>query len=143
MASSTFRRYLMSFLTRRRFLQASLTTAPLVSLAPTAPLFLARAARAGEPAAPGRVLVVVELAGGNDGINTVVPFAREGHAKYRRTLRLPREQLVRIGAGLGLHPALRPLARIWQEGHLAIVQGVSYPNPSRSHFVSRDVWHTA
>jgi uncharacterized protein (DUF1501 family) len=133
----------MSELTRRRFLRAGLAAAPLVALAPTVPLFVARAARAGENAGPGRVLVVVELVGGNDGINTVVPFADEGYAKHRRSLRLPREQLIRVGDGVGLHPALKPLARAWEDGHLAVVQGVSYPNPSRSHFVSRAVWHTA
>ncbi|HLJ97238.1 MAG TPA: DUF1501 domain-containing protein [Gemmataceae bacterium] len=129
--------------TRRRFLQASLAAAPLMALTPTVPLFVARVARAGAKAIPGRILVVVELVGGNDGINTVVPYADEGYAKYRRSLRLPRDQLVRLDDQIGLHPALKPLAAVWEAGHLAIVQGVSYPNPSRSHFVSRGVWHTA
>jgi uncharacterized protein (DUF1501 family) len=132
----------MSELTRRRFLRASLAAAPLVALAPTVPLFVARTARAGEKPDAGRVLVVVELVGGNDGINTVVPFADEGYAKHRRALRLPREQLVRLDDRVGLHPALKPLAPAWEDGQLAIVQGVSYPNPSRSHFVSREVWYT-
>jgi uncharacterized protein (DUF1501 family) len=126
-------------LNRRDFLK----TSSLLALAPTVPLFVARAARAGENAGAGRVLVVVELVGGNDGINTVVPFADEGYARHRRALRLPREQLVRLDDQVGLHPALKPLARVWEAGQLAIVQGVSYPNPSRSHFVSRAVWHTA
>src|SRR4051794_8026375 len=133
----------MSELTRRGFLRAGLAAAPLVALAPTVPLFVARAARAGEKADAGRVLVVVELVGGNDGINTVVPFADEGYARHRKALRLPREKLVRLDDHVGLHPALKPLARPWEDGQLAVVQGVSYPNPSRSHFVSRDVWHTA
>jgi uncharacterized protein (DUF1501 family) len=132
----------MSELTRRRFLRAGLTAAPLVALAPTVPLFVARAARAGEGSDPGRVLVVVELVGGNDGINTVIPFADEGYARHRRSLRLPRERLVCLDDQVGLHPSLKPLARAWEDGQLAIVQGVSYPNPSRSHFVSREVWHT-
>jgi uncharacterized protein (DUF1501 family) len=133
----------MSELTRRRFLQASLAAAPLVALAPTVPLFVARAARAGKNATPGRMLVVVELVGGNDGLNTIVPFADEGYAKHRPSLRLPREQLIRVSDEVGLHAALKHLSRVWEDGHLAIVQGVSYPNPSRSHFVSRGVWHTA
>src|SRR4051794_23626238 len=132
----------MSHLTRRRFLQASLATAPLVALAPSVPLFLANAARAGNEGRAGRVLVVVELAGGNDGINTVVPFADEGYARARRKLRLPRERLVRLNDEVGLHPSLAPLAGSWEAGHLAVVQGVGYPNPSRSHFVSQAVWHT-
>jgi uncharacterized protein (DUF1501 family) len=133
----------MSELTRRRFVQAALATAPLVSLAPTVPLFLAHTVKAAEKVPAGRVLVVVELVGGNDGINTVVPFADEGYAKYRKVLRLPRDQLPRLNDQVGLHSALKPLADDWEAGHLAIIQGVSYPNPSRSHFVSREVWHTA
>jgi len=80
--------------------------------------------------------------GGNDGINTVVPFADEGYARARKTLRLPRQQLIRLTDQVGLHPSLAPLAATWEAGNLAIVQGVSYPNPSRSHFVSQAVWHT-
>lgn len=132
----------MTNMTRRHFLRTSLATAPLVALTPTVPLFVARAARASEKTNSGRVLVVVELAGGNDGINTVVPFTDEGYAKNRKTLRLPREKLVLLNDQLGLHPALKPLAGAWENGHLAIVQGVGYPNPSRSHFVSREVWYT-
>jgi uncharacterized protein (DUF1501 family) len=127
----------MSQFTRRRFLQSS-----LVALAPTAPAFLAAAASAGD-ASPRRVLVVVELAGGNDGINTVVPFADEGYARARTTLRLPRRELVRLSDEVGLHRSLTPLAGAWESGRLAVVQGVGCPNPSRSHFVSRAVWHTA
>jgi uncharacterized protein (DUF1501 family) len=130
-------------MTRRRFLRAGLAAAPLVALTPTIPLFVARAARAAEKEGPGRALVVVELVGGNDGINTVVPFADEGYARYRKALRLPKDQLVRLSDQVGLHPALKPLARAWEDGHLAVVQGVGYPNPSRSHFVSRSVWYTA
>jgi uncharacterized protein (DUF1501 family) len=132
----------MSELTRRRFLRASLAAAPLVALTPTVPLFVARAARAGATLVPGRVLIIVELVGGNDGINTLVPFADEGYARHRRVLRLPREQLLRVSDAVGLHPALKPLTRVWDDGHLAVIQGVSYPNPSRSHFVSREVWYT-
>ncbi|HBI43112.1 MAG TPA: hypothetical protein DDY78_09695 [Planctomycetales bacterium] len=133
----------MSQLTRRRFLQTSLAAAPLVALAPTVPSFLVNAARAGNNKPSGRILVVVELAGGNDGVNTVVPFADEGYARARNKLRLPREGLIRLNDEVGLHPSLKPLAATWEAGRLAVVQGVSYPNPSRSHFVSRAVWHTA
>jgi uncharacterized protein (DUF1501 family) len=132
----------MSQLTRRRFLQASLAAAPLVALAPTVPLFLADSVRAGGKEPSGRVLVVVELAGGNDGINTVVPFADEGYARARKKLHLPRQELVRLNDEVGLHPSLAPLAKSWDSGCLAVVQGVGYPNPSRSHFVSQAVWHT-
>jgi uncharacterized protein (DUF1501 family) len=126
-------------LSRRNFLKSF----PLVALAPTVPGFLARAARAAEPKRDGRVLVVLQLEGGNDGINTVVPFADEGYARYRKLLRLPKDQLVRLNDCLGLHPALRHLAPLYENGTLAVVQGVGYPNPNRSHFRSMAIWHSA
>ncbi|HEX5273517.1 MAG TPA: DUF1501 domain-containing protein [Gemmataceae bacterium] len=128
----------MSF-TRRDFLKG----ASLVALAPTVPAFLARTARAAVPDMGGRVLVVIQLDGGNDGINTVVPFADEGYAKCRKALRLPREQLVKVNDGVGLNPAMGDAGRLLENGHLAILQAVGYPNPNRSHFESMAVWHTA
>jgi uncharacterized protein (DUF1501 family) len=133
----------MSAITRRRFLRASLSAAPLLSLTPTVPLFVTRGAGAGARADNGRVLVIVELIGGNDGINTVVPFSDEGYAKNRRTLRLKASELLTLDRDLGLHPSLKPLARAWEDGRLAVVQGVSYPKPDRSHFVSRAIWYSA
>jgi uncharacterized protein (DUF1501 family) len=124
---------------RRNFLKSF----PLLSLAPTVPGFLARTARAAEPQRDGRVLVVIQLDGGNDGINTVVPFADEGYAKYRKRLRLPKNELVKLNDGLGLHGSLRPLGKLYENGHCSIVQGVGYPNPNRSHFRSMAIWHTA
>ncbi len=125
-------------LSRRAFLKSS----TLLSLAPTVPAFLTQAARAARPEADGRVLVVVELNGGNDGINTVVPFKDEGYAKYRKNLRLPAGELVKVNDRIGLHPALGGLGKLLESGRLAVVQGVGYPNPSRSHFRSMAVWQT-
>jgi uncharacterized protein (DUF1501 family) len=129
--------------TRREFLRASLRSSTLVALAPTIPAFLGRTARAAEPVPDGRVLVVVQLDGGNDGINTVVPFADEGYAKSRTTLRLPRNRLHKITGDIGLHPAMGDAAKLLEGGRLAVVQGVGYPNPSRSHFKSMAIWHSA
>ncbi len=91
----------------------------------------------------GRVLVVLQLDGGNDGINTVVPFGDEAYVRYRRELRLPTSNLCKIAAGIGLHPAMRRAADLFETGRLAIVQGVGYPNPNRSHFESMAIWQTA
>jgi uncharacterized protein (DUF1501 family) len=124
---------------RRDFLQKS----TLVALAPTIPGFLARAGWAAEPARDGRTLVVIQLDGGNDGINTVVPFADEGYAKSRTTLRLPKDQLLKINQEVGFHPAMRDAAALLESGRLAVVQGVGYPNPSRSHFRSMTIWQSA
>jgi uncharacterized protein (DUF1501 family) len=132
----------MSELTRRHFLSSSLASAPLIAWGPNVPLLLARAVN-GERPRPGRVLVVVELFGGNDGLNTVVPCADEGYARARPSLRLPVHELIRLNGEVGLHPALRPLAAAWEAGKLAIVQGVGYANSTRSHFLSQAIWHTA
>jgi uncharacterized protein (DUF1501 family) len=124
---------------RRDFLHR----ASLLALTPTVPGFLAQTARAAKPAPDGRVLVVIQLDGGNDGINTVVPYADEGYAKYRKALRLPKERLLKIDDRVGLHPAMGAGAQLLESGRLALVQGVGYPNPSRSHFKSMAIWHSA
>jgi uncharacterized protein (DUF1501 family) len=123
---------------RRDFLQAS----TLVALAPSVPEFLARTARTAEPARDRRILVVLQLDGGNDGINTVVPFADEGYARNRTALRLPADRLHKITREVGLHSAMGNAARLLESGRLAIVQGVGYPNPSRSHDISMAIWHS-
>jgi len=83
------------------------------------------------------------LDGGNDGINTVVPFGDEGYAKHRKVLRLPSERLFKINNEVGLHPEMGGTAKLLESGRLAIVQGVGYPNPSRSHFRSMTIWQSA
>jgi uncharacterized protein (DUF1501 family) len=89
------------------------------------------------------LLVVIQLDGGNDGINTIVPFADEGYARHRKALRLAKDQLIKINDAVGLNPALSGLSKQLEAGQLAIVQGVGYPNPNRSHFESMAIWHTA
>jgi uncharacterized protein (DUF1501 family) len=125
---------------RRDFLR----TSSLLALAPTVPEFLTLAVRAAAPPQrDGRVLVVIELNGGNDGINTVVPFKDEGYARNRKVLRLPTNRLLKVNDQVGLHPALRGAAKLLQSNRLAIVQGVGYPKMSRSHATSLTVWHMA
>jgi uncharacterized protein (DUF1501 family) len=126
-------------ITRRDLLKGS----AFLSLSPIVPAFLERTASAAAPDRDGRVLVTIQLDGGNDGINTVVPFGDEGYAKCRRELRLPTDKLFKIGEGLGLHPSMRAAADLLEAGRLAIVQGVGYPNPNRSHFESMRIWQTA
>jgi uncharacterized protein (DUF1501 family) len=130
-------------LSRRAFLRTSLQTSTLVALAPTVPGFLARTARAAQPERDGRILVIVQMDGGNDGINTIVPFGDEGYAKHRKLQRLPTDELFKINSEVGLHPAMGDAAKLLESGRLAIVQGVGYPNPSRSHFRSMTIWQSA
>jgi uncharacterized protein (DUF1501 family) len=128
---------------RRDFVKTSLRGASLFAMAPAVPGFLAATARAAAPLQDGRVLVVVQLDGGNDGINTVVPFKDEGYARNRTALRLPADKLHKVNDAVGLHPSLTGAAKLLERGELAIVQGVGYPNPSRSHLRSMAIWQTA
>ena len=131
---------------RRDFFRSSLAASTLVSMgATTVPGFLCRSARAAAAgkAADGRVLVVVQLLGGNDGLNTVVPFGMDGYARGRRALRLPAGQIPKITKEIGLHPAMGKLAKLLEQGRVAAVQGVGYPNPDRSHFRSMEIWESA
>ncbi len=129
--------------TRRRLLQAGLKSSALLAFSPTVPEFLARTARAAGPERDGRVLVIVQLDGGNDAINTLVPHADEGYERYRKVLRLDKRRLIRINDQVGLHPAMRGLSTLLERGQLALVPGVCYPNPNRSHFESMAIWQTA
>jgi len=137
--------------TRREFLR---TTVLGSALSWTVPTFLAKtfsslhaaAADAATQVATGRdstILVVLQLAGGNDGLNTVVPFADDFYHKARPRLALAGKDLLKLDDTLGLHPALKGLKALYDAGHLAVVQGVGYPNPNRSHFRSTEIWQTA
>src|SRR6266568_3766293 len=89
-----------------------------------------------------RTLIVVQMAGGNDGLNTVVPFTDPLYQKLRPTLGLSDTKVLPLDTRLGLHPNLQPLKKLWDAGHLAIVEGVGYPNQSLSHFQAMDIWQT-
>lgn len=89
-----------------------------------------------------RVLVLVELRGGNDGLNTVVPYQDEQYYRLRPQLAVPRQNVLQLNEQLGFHPALEPLMPVWQARQLAIVLGVGYASPNRSHFRSIEIWDT-
>src|SRR5262245_57786760 len=131
------------FPTRREFLK----TSSLVALGSTVPAFLGRTAlaapSAGKPGARETILVVVQLTGGNDGLNTVIPFKDPEYIKLRPTLKIPAAQVKKLNDDLGLHPSLDGLAGLHQDGALCVVQGVGYPNPNQSHFRSMDIWQAA
>jgi uncharacterized protein (DUF1501 family) len=91
----------------------------------------------------GRVLVVIQLDGGNDGLNTVVPFGDDNYSRLRKRLRLASKDLIKLNDSVGLHPSMKPMTPLLENGELAIVTGLGYPNPSRSHFQSMAIWHTA
>jgi uncharacterized protein (DUF1501 family) len=126
--------------TRRDFLK----TSGLVAFGATVPTFLGRTAfAAGDTNKKDTILVVVQLTGGNDGLNTVIPYADAEYAKLRPTLKIPKAQVKKLNDSLGLHPALEGMAKLYEDGAMAVVQGVGYPNPSQSHFRSMDIWQAA
>jgi uncharacterized protein (DUF1501 family) len=135
------------FTNRRRFLQSSLAAGGLVGWGLTAPRFLARTAAAtpdaARPGARDTVLVVLELTGGNDGLNTVIPFKDPEYAKLRPTLKQAPDAVKKVNDELGLHPQLGGLAGLLEDHALCLVQGVGYPNPDQSHFRSMDIWQSA
>ncbi len=89
-----------------------------------------------------RVLVVIQLSGGNDGLNTVVPYRDEAYRKARPKLGVPVADILKINNEIGFHPALAGISQLMERGRFSIVQGVGYPKPNRSHFESMDIWHT-
>jgi uncharacterized protein (DUF1501 family) len=129
-------------LTRRQLLTRTLQGSSLVALGTAVPQFVARAARA---ATPGKdhILVVLELSGGNDGLNTVIPYADDLYHKARPTLRQTRDTVVRLDDHVGLNSGMQGFRPLWDQGQLAVLQGVGYPNPERSHFEAMDIWHSA
>lgn len=117
---------------RRRLLKA---LASMTALAPGLSL--------ASSAAVGKRLILIELAGGNDGLNTVIPFTQKRYYEARPGIAIARDSVVPLDEHLGLHPNLAPLLPAWKNGELHVALGVGYPDPNRSHFRSSDIWHTA
>ncbi|MFQ6027396.1 MAG: DUF1501 domain-containing protein [Dehalococcoidia bacterium] len=88
------------------------------------------------------VLVVLQLSGGNDALNTIIPYGDPRYNDNRPNVRVPENQILPINDFVGFNPAMGPIKRLYDEGKVAIIQGIGYPNPSRSHFRSMDIWHT-
>jgi len=137
--------------TRREFLRTGLLGG---SLCWTLPTFLSRTMQSlhaqadgalvqGITGKDGNILVVLQLAGGNDGLNTVIPVGNDEYIKARPKIGIRDKNALLLDSKTGLHPALAGLSAAYQDGHLAVVQAVGYPNPNRSHFRSTEIWATA
>lgn len=122
-------------LSRREFLKRS----SLIATAPFVPGFIERTARAAEPGKDS-ILIVLEMTGGNDGLNTVIPYRDDLYYRFRPTLGVQPNQVVKVNDDIGLHPAFQQMGQLLQQNKLAVIQGVGYPNPDRSHFESMDRW---
>jgi uncharacterized protein (DUF1501 family) len=90
-----------------------------------------------------KALVVVQLSGGNDCLDTVVPYSNGLYYDFRPTIRIAPEDVLPLDDAFGLHPHMGPIKRLWDKGKVAIINGIGYPHPDRSHFRSMDIWHTA
>jgi len=137
--------------TRREFLRRTVLTS---ALSWTVPTFLANTFSALQADAADRatqittgkdstILVVLQMAGGNDGLNTVIPYGSYDYYKSRPRIGIKADQLIKINDQIGLNPGLKGFKDLYDQGSLAIVQGVGYPNPNRSHFRSTEIWQTA
>jgi uncharacterized protein (DUF1501 family) len=123
----------------------------LLAMGVTAPTFLTRTVEAMAAEDEGcmtganarRSLVVIQLGGGNDTLNTVVPYADPTYYKVRPTLAIAEKEVLPLDARIGFNPAFGPMKALYDAGQLAIVQGVGYPNPNRSHFRATDIWTSA
>ena len=90
-----------------------------------------------------KVLVIIQLSGGNDGLNTVVPYRNDIYYKSRPSIAIPREKVLKLNDDLGLNPAMQSLRSLYDNGLVSVINNVGYPNPDRSHFRSMDIWQTA
>lgn len=138
----------MAALTRRDFVKSGLAVVTAGAFLPT--IFsraVAAAAVDKRPSSagpsPSTTLIVVQLAGGNDGLNTVIPYADSRYRQLRPSLAIPDDQVIKIDEQIGLHPSLKALKPIWDQGNLAIIESVGYDHPSLSHFQAMDIWQTA
>jgi len=127
-------------LSRREFINLTASGTAVLGFGGTTPQFLTHAAMKAK--SQEKILVVVQLSGGNDGLNTVVPFENDDYKKARPSLAVSKKEALKINDELGFHPVLKGFSNLYNEGQLAIVQGVGYPHPNRSHFESMDFWHT-
>jgi len=132
-------------LTRREWLKSTVGTPALLALTPVVPSVFSRAAWAAAAAQDHRdnVLVLLQLSGGNDGLNTVVPYADDQYGRQRTTLRLAEGELHKIDDQLGFHREFAAVAKLYQAGRAAVIQGVGYAQGSRDHDAALRDWHTA
>jgi uncharacterized protein (DUF1501 family) len=126
---------------RRNFLKQSLLATAGTMLVPSFLSSLNRTAHGMER--NGKILIVVQLSGGNDGLNTIVPHRNDLYYKFRPNLAIPSSNVLKASDELGFHPALARLNGLYDQGYLGVINNVGYPNPDRSHFRSMDIWHTA
>src|SRR5579864_5328981 len=129
---------------RRDLLRAAMYGVGVSAAAVPMPLFAqAAAALAAQGKGDGRILVVLELSGGNDGLNTLVPYGDDAYYRLRPNIGIPKTEVRKIDDHFGFSRGMAGFERLYKDGKLAIVHGCGYENPSFSHFTSMAYWHTA
>ena len=130
--------------TRRQFLKSGVTLLPVIAFLPglfrSGTIYSPKASAA---SATGRILIVVQQAGGNDGLNTVIPYGDGRYYDLRPNIAIRQQDVITLNNEVGFHPNLPKFKALWDSGKLAVVEGVGYPNPSYSHFQSMDIWRFA
>lgn len=127
---------------RRSFIGASAWTAGSIAAGMAAPAPWLQALAMSPAQRQDRILVVLQLSGGNDGLNTVIPYRDDEYRRARPTLAIPPAEVLKLNDDLGLHPSLAGVADLFEAGRMSIIQGVGYESPNRSHFESMDIWHS-
>ncbi|HHC74615.1 MAG TPA: DUF1501 domain-containing protein [Thiothrix sp.] len=115
----------------------------LATILPVLPYLSLSNNAAAQTAQRGKTLILLELKGGNDGLNTLIPYQDDLYYHHRPNLAIRASNTIPLTQGMAMHPALKPLTKLWEQGDLAWVQGIGYPQSSESHFLACDVWHTA
>jgi len=141
----------LTFQTRREFLRSTVLGGALswtvpAFLANTFSVLQAEAAQKATQVATGHdssILVILQMAGGNDGLNTVVPYSNDHYHRARPRIGLTEKQILKVNDDIAFHSSMGGFKELYDSGHLAVVQGVGYPNPNRSHFRSTEIWQTA
>lgn len=124
---------------RRKFLKQSTLASSLFFV----PNFVKAFEQVAKASLGYKKLVIVQLSGGNDGLNTIVPFTNDIYYENRQGISIPKNDLIRVTDDLGFNKSLAPLKNLYDQGYLSIINNVGYPNPNRSHFRSTDIWQTA
>ena len=133
------------YINRRKFTLTTLQGSTALAIGAAAPngwMQSLSATLSTQPSNQDRVLVVIQLTGGNDGLNTIVPHTNELYYKARPKLAIPKEDVLKFNADIGLHPSMRGIASLIEDKKFCVIQGVGYPIPNRSHFESMDIWHS-
>ncbi|MCR9292577.1 MAG: hypothetical protein NXI32_07650, partial [bacterium] len=129
-------------ISRRNLLKTMAGSSLVLGVDAAAPYCLRRAAAGFKESAGDTILVVIQLSGGNDGLNTIIPIDNDAYRQARPELAISKAEAISVSDSIAMHPALREVASLLEDGLFTVMHGVGYEQPNRSHFESMDIWHT-